>query len=391
MDAFDTVRMTLVATGALSLLIALVRRLRPGAERRCPTPRWSWIPFLARRCWYDVTDLDTCPECGKAVHRIVTRRRRVRFTRLGIVLLVMGVGAAPLYRTWYYGRLIRYTPTPVLAAGHIAWPASMSRRATLTLMERLRTHPESLSTRAVAFWYGQRFRHGEIGLRTTLVGFGPYGVHELETSLRDPDWIVRQHAAEIIAYRDLDVAPEILMPVLLEALEDDTHWSNARDALDYMVEHPDVAEPYLATVMRDGWTQKRLLACGVVAFAGIEPLRDTAMSILIGHLRDNDVRGDRRLAIQALWFLGSDALAALEASRWSKDRQQRDSIDLIRRLILDTSTIEDRPERPNRVARAPQRRVPLPWGLGDWQVASLGEGDAQGAQMGVVPGVSPDR
>ncbi|MBL8757861.1 MAG: hypothetical protein JNK35_05470, partial [Phycisphaerae bacterium] len=103
----------------------------------------------------------------------------------------------------------------------------------------------------------------------------------------------------------------------------------------------------------------RLLAAIVAVHAGLDELRPHAVSLLVGHLGDNDLEDDAVLATAALVRAGEAARQDLEqaAARGDDPQQRRLAALILRRIVEPGSAMaqvtKDDPARITALARDP--------------------------------------
>lgn len=184
----------------------------------------------------------------------------------------------------------------------------------------------------------------------------PEAVPALEAALDAPDWQQRQLAAALLRHLGDGPPSARLLEVCVEGLRDDDlpygetgtlFIFNASDGFQFLIEHAADAEPMLRRGLRATDRQQRLLAAGVLAYAGrVEfnvGLAGDLMRVLLPHLRDNDMRGDAILAGAAILRIGRPALPALQRQQGRGDAQQNRLVDrlieFIRRPPLDDGEV----------------------------------------------------
>ncbi|MCP4092696.1 MAG: hypothetical protein GY747_04535 [Planctomycetes bacterium] len=130
-----------------------------------------------------------------------------------------------------------------------------------------------------------------------------------------------------------------LFRVAMESLKlDDFHgwarrgvpFTNARQAKDFFLQHPDEGRPFLMAGLSDKSYAVRLRCAGILA-----RMRDWQteryVPILLEHLANNGLACDATLAAESLAFLGKEALPWLD--REPVDQQQAHYFSVIRRSI----------------------------------------------------------
>jgi len=175
-----------------------------------------------------------------------------------------------------------------------------------------------------------------------LRSLGPAAIPHLQEALRSSDWQRRQLAATLLRGPRFNVPTDDLLRVTVEGLRDDmlpydstgsrphTTWiDNANDGFQYLLDHADGVDRFLAEGMATGDAQQRFLCAAVAGITGKAPLMDAAVPILTRHLCDNDVANDAALAAGALFRFGPPVASSLEPLLNSEDRQQRDLAQLI--------------------------------------------------------------
>lgn len=110
------------------------------------------------------------------------------------------------------------------------------------------------------------------------------------------------------------------------------------------VAHDWIQELELAMESDDG--QQRYLAAYILACAGVTKCVERASTILIPHLRDNDIEGDAMFSVYALAGFGQELVPILTQSLQHADEQQRELIMLLLWNIREPALTEtDRVER----------------------------------------------
>lgn len=165
-------------------------------------------------------------------------------------------------------------------------------------------------------------------------------VELLEEALNSPDYQQRQMAAGLLRSAEAYQPSVRLLEVTVEALRDDVHprdrvrgtWTppvNASDAVPFLVKHAEVAKEYLLAALDSDDPQQRFLCAYILGMNGIKDELPTVASILIPHLRDNDIFQDACMACSALYRLGEDVRPYLLEAIPNADGQQEKTIQLI--------------------------------------------------------------
>jgi hypothetical protein len=369
--------------GAVLVAWGLALAMWPGVRRYCPGHRTPWWLrpirlFWAGSCGYDLAGLpkdsaggSLCPECGHVSRKGLRRRPRVRHWVVG--LLLIGAGRAawrwPIVAHWAWARwapgmplaqverfLGTSTPKPLrdevadrLAAG------TLSPRAADTAMESLIRDLHSDDVRGN-------------GLRAAyrLSALKAVAVPALERALDSPDWQARQLAASALRQIALYEPNDRMLRVTIEGLRDDdlpmqresvmlgrpevySGIANARDGVEYLINHDERIGPFLREGIERGDPQEMLLCAAIAGFAQKSELLPLAAPILVSHLRANHIAGDAKLATPALFAFGVEVAPYLCPVLDSPDRQQR---ELARLILIDLDLIHPPdPRERSRLAR----------------------------------------
>lgn len=348
------------ALGAAVLLFTALSHLRKSGRYLCPGPRTPLVRFLnplnwllKRPCGYDLrglprtpSNLTTCPECARASlpHQAIRKARRWRPTGFGLLLIAATVTTRmePFFGS---GRFTTYLPnTPLLALARI--PARFRphrvnseldvRRAAGILSQR---QTRWLVSALVADLHDDSAAGNASQALGSLIAIGRAAVPALLAGLDSPDWQQRQLAASVL--RDLDQPPtDALLRVTVEGLHDDdlpfsksagtaTWVSNGREGIRYLIEHADVADPYLLVGLTSDDAQQRLMSAVVAGFAGRTGLIPLAVPVLLQNLRDDGTWGNAIAATAALGHFGPAAAPWIMTQTCSPDPQQRRMARLI--------------------------------------------------------------
>ena len=179
-------------------------------------------------------------------------------------------------------------------------------------------------------------------------------VRLLEKALDSPDYQQRQIAAGLLRrieeYDNPDDRllwypveydpPDRLLEVTVEGLQDDLYprdpvlgtWTspvNASGGVPFLVKHAEAAERYLIAGLDSRDHQQRFLCAYILGINGIKDQLPAVASILIPHLRDNDIRQDACMACSALYHLGEEVRPYLLDAIPDADTQQEETIHLI--------------------------------------------------------------
>jgi hypothetical protein len=323
----------------------------PRGERcRCPGPRprrvglVNPVRLLRRgRCWYNLTGLIVnslgqvrCPECGRLIkpRRALADGRRLRILPTGTAMLLAGLAAFGV--TWRrngaWTAAVPTLPLVVLAGSQ----DSTDREALRRELDRrvadgsVTGWPATLLARSLArdlesddvHWNAERAER-------MLESLWPHSQPALESALRSGDAQARIIATRLLQRRVFPPTDDLLR-ASIEDLRDDAgevryyiSLRNAKRSSDYLVNWADIAEPFLIEAMASDDPQQRLLAAAVLGYGGRVSAMDRAVPILVSHLRDNDVRGDAKVAAPALYRFGSDVLPHLRRHVETEDDQAR--------------------------------------------------------------------
>lgn len=165
-------------------------------------------------------------------------------------------------------------------------------------------------------------------------------VQLLEEALHSPDYQQRQMAASLLRRIDGYQPSDRLLEVTVEGLQDDLHprdpvrgtWTppvNASGAVTFLIKHAEEAKKYLIAGLDSKDHQQRFLCAYILGMNGIKDELPAVASILIPHLRDNDIFQDACMACSALYSLGEDVRPYLLETIPNADGQQEKTIHLI--------------------------------------------------------------
>lgn len=196
----------------------------------------------------------------------------------------------------------------------------------------------------------------------------------LRVALQSTDRRQRQLAAFILRDGTRKPACDGLLRASVEALEDDAHWvlrpgevdevisvlldaggldeieevraegipvPNATDSIEWFLQEPNrirLASPLLTGMISSPDPQACFLSAYLLARVGGGGCRECILPIMLASLEDNEVWGDATLAMQALAWLGPDALPDLRARLLKSDAQ---SELLIRHVIAKVAGPDD--------------------------------------------------
>jgi len=176
----------------------------------------------------------------------------------------------------------------------------------------------------------------------TLIWTNAPPIQLLEAALDSGDYQQRQFAAYILMQHTESSPSERLIEVVIEGLRDDhIPWDrrtapsrynyvfNAAGGMRFLTRHAISAKKQLVAALDSNDFQQRFVCAYALGMNGItHRLSDTA-SILLFHLRDNDIVGDACKSCAALYRLGPAVKPFLLAALENADTQQRDAIKLI--------------------------------------------------------------
>jgi hypothetical protein len=143
------------------------------------------------------------------------------------------------------------------------------------------------------------------------------------------------------------VPSDRFLRVLVEGLQDDSYpygrgadgsyrytpVRNATDGYNFLRNHPvhlEKAVTHLRRALRGPDGQQRLLAALLLAQGTTAEPAQSLVSVLVPHLRDNDLGHDAGLALYALHRMGHKIDALLQPYLYSDDQQQ---VELVRDLL----------------------------------------------------------
>lgn len=365
----EIIRWTALGVGALGLAVVVIAwRTRPRGERRlCPgyarSVRSRLHPARALfryRCGYDLAGsprqdgLVRCSECGRTHDPADLLRpgSRLRLGAVGSLMLIAASGT--LLVPWFQsGRWARALPTLALVVVENPYPTEASEDIREEVSRRVRdgdiegVSARMLARRVAPQLRGDTRRGNAERAESILRSLWPESRPELEALLTDGDAQARVLAAAILRRR----CPNDPSWALLEACIEDIgscppgisaymRWGKCSDAAEFLRAHAVRAHPLLESAMHDPDPHRRLVAAAVAGYAGLDDLAAAAAPILISHLADNNVSGDAKLAIPALFRLGPAARPALLASMDAPDPQQRQAVRALLEL-LDTPEARD--------------------------------------------------
>jgi len=165
-------------------------------------------------------------------------------------------------------------------------------------------------------------------------------VQLLEEALNSTDYQQRQMAADLLRRIDGYQLSDRLLEVIVEGLQDDlyprdpvrgtrTPPLNATFGVKFLLKHSEEAKKYLIAGLYSKDLQQRFLCAYIVGMNGIKDELSAVASILIPHLRDNDIRQDACMACCALYHIGEDVRPYLLKAIPNADSQQEKTIHLI--------------------------------------------------------------
>jgi hypothetical protein len=184
--------------------------------------------------------------------------------------------------------------------------------------------------------------HNAINLRWALMTTNNPPVKALQQALRSDDYQQRHLAADILRGIEWHQPTDRLLEVTVEGLGDDQfplertpHYEavvflfNARAGVTYLVKHGAKAKKYLLKGIHSDDLQMQYLCAYLLGVHGIQKDIKLTSSILIRHLRDNDISGDAAAACSALYRLGDKVIPYLKDALPSDDEQQTELVTLV--------------------------------------------------------------
>ncbi len=167
------------------------------------------------------------------------------------------------------------------------------------------------------------------GAQWDLRRLGRPSVKALEHALASDDWQQRRLATgalwSLVEGGEAGVTERLLVATIDQLRgrpRDATYrWGYSGSAALKLIDHAEQAAPLLAQALRSDSPRQRVLAAGVVGFAGLDSLAPEAIPILIPHLRDNEIPGDAKWALAALARLGPASVPALLEYTDDEDEQ----------------------------------------------------------------------
>ncbi len=166
----------------------------------------------------------------------------------------------------------------------------------------------------------------------------------LEKALDSHDYQQRQFAANILRYHSKKEPSLRLLEVTIEGLRDDNlpndenpvrstcnFLFNAANGIRFLVRHIDIAKSLVMKGLDSEDQQQRFLCAYALGMNEITNRLKETVSILVFHLRDNEIPEDACMACAALFRLGP-VTAPLLRSEKELDAQQVESIRL---LLMD--------------------------------------------------------
>ncbi|MAF67304.1 MAG: hypothetical protein CMJ84_16810 [Planctomycetes bacterium] len=168
----------------------------------------------------------------------------------------------------------------------------------------------------------------------------------LEASLRSDDWQEKRIAIGLLQSAALAAdprlapysPPEILLDLTVEQLDDwttidDPMWimgdSQDSKSLPFAMAHLGRMERSLTQRLVSQPPDKRFVFAFLLGWGERRHLVDQIAPELVGHLRDNGIRDDALMSMEALYALGEVVRPWLEVSLLSADSQQRACIELL--------------------------------------------------------------
>lgn len=342
--------LALLLTAAAIVILVWRRRRRlgdTGTRHYCPGPSsvWVWLDprdwFVRRGCWYDLTGLPAdehgvvrCPECGTQTppHRWRDCHRRWRIRTLVATCVVVAAAsfATPWYRTghWYAG-----VPTIFLVLDELAgrrWQTKSLRHEVYDRVMARGVGPVSawlLSRKLVHDLRDDDIRWNADRAADMLPTLWPTARTALEAALDDDDRQARIIAAALLRSACPNDPSDALLAACIDDLRNDAQqidfWTlrNAREAAEYLCGFPRRTEALLRTALHSDDAQQRLLAAAVAGFSGLDSLVDEAAPLLVVHLGGDDIQGNAKLAVGALFRFGPRVTPYLVPSMLSRDPQ----------------------------------------------------------------------
>ena len=181
-----------------------------------------------------------------------------------------------------------------------------------------------------------------IELHSSLLTTGNPPIKALEKALHSDDYQQRQMSADVLRSLRGYQPTRRLLEVTVEGLGDDqlpyestpqydatVHLFNAREGVQYLLDHGPKAKKYLLKGIHSDDLQMQYFCAYILGIHGIKADIELSSSILIRHLRDNDICGDAAAACSALYRLEDAVVPCLRQALPSNDRQQTHLIQLI--------------------------------------------------------------
>ena len=350
----------------IALLIGgwqLLSRIIRGPEKRyCKGPRvkwrWLWWPlhwFRVSRCGYDLSaHLEhrennpngysllpiRCPECwaeSDNAHDLSWRSGGWRMFRVGVVLSAVAVGM--VYWQMQGDDPARSAPTWFLMNSELIFDEDSPAVFSTELHRRHRAGEFDNDQQSdFAYVLARALRSDNVKWNAhramqELKSLGVLAADALEESLDSDDWQERQLAAHLlqsIRVKNHQLPSDRLLEVTVEGLINDTlPWGenvmvpNARLGVRFLGMFPVQARPFLVQALQWDDPQARLLAAYTLGATGQITTVDAAATVLIEHLRDNDIGGDARIAMAGLAGFGEPAVPHLEQYVQDRDDQLR--------------------------------------------------------------------
>jgi hypothetical protein len=157
--------------------------------------------------------------------------------------------------------------------------------------------------------------------------------------------------------------PEVLLDYTANQLQGWDCWTQPawipgdthdRKSVDFAFAHIDRMEQRLVEKLASRPPEERFIFAFILGCSERRHLVDQIAPVLIDHLRDNYIRADALMSMQALYALGDVTLPWLHGGVSGADAQQRDCLELLVLELVDPAlTPEQRAERArlNRVTR----------------------------------------
>lgn len=341
-----------IATGGLAAAVWLLAALtwprgrscrckgpKPATRWRALLPSWHWI--RRGRCWYDLSghagSNTRCPECGTPSPTLLRDGRRLRTGRIAVPMTVLAITALILgpIRMGTWPRAIPTLPLAMLSdtsVGEHGTPLRKEMQQRVEDGEVSGFSARMLAQSIVADLRDDDTRWNARSAAKMLRSLMPHAHPVLERELIIGDQQSWRAAASILRRSGVSPPSESLINACVAELHDD-RYNNANSAAAYLAKWSHSAPQHIRQAILSDDPQQRFLASAVAGYSGDAAAMDTAVPILISHLRDNNVSNDGQVAAGAIYRFGPGVLPLLRQYANDEDYQARTAVrHIIERL-----------------------------------------------------------